>query len=58
MKILVDLLTVIGAATVVSTIGLVIFMIIDGRRVTRGSNVCGSLWYKVDILNYSFYKTS
>ena len=32
MKILVDLLTAIGAATVVSTIGLVIFMIIDGRR--------------------------
>ena len=32
MKILVDLLTTIGAATVVSTIGLVILMIIDGRR--------------------------
>lgn len=32
MKILVDLLAAIGAATVVSTIGLVIFMIIDGRR--------------------------
>ena len=32
MKILVDLLTAIGAATVVSTIGLVILMIIDGRR--------------------------
>ena len=32
MKILVDLLTAIGAATVVSMIGLVIFMIIDGRR--------------------------
>ena len=32
MKILVDLLTAIGAATVVSTIGLVIFMIINGRR--------------------------
>ena len=32
MKILVDLLTAIGAATVVSTIGLAIFMIINGRR--------------------------
>lgn len=33
MKILVDLLAAIGAATVVSTmIGLVILMIIDGRR--------------------------
>ena len=32
MKILVDILAVIGAATVVSTIGLVILMIIDGRR--------------------------
>ena len=32
MKILVDLLTAIGAATVVSTIGLIILMIIDGRR--------------------------
>lgn len=32
MKILVDLLATIGAATVVSTIGLVILMIIDGKR--------------------------
>jgi len=32
MKILVDILAVIGASTVVSTIGMVIVMIIDGRR--------------------------
>lgn len=32
MRILIDILAVIGAATVVSTIGLVIFMIIDGKR--------------------------
>lgn len=32
MRILIDILAVIGAATVVSTICLVIFMIIDGRR--------------------------
>jgi len=32
MKILVDLLAAIGAATVVSAIGLVILMIIDRRR--------------------------
>ncbi len=33
MKILVDILAVIGAVTVVSTIGMVIIvMIIDGRR--------------------------
>ena len=32
MKILVDILAVIGASTVVSTIGRVIVMIIDGRR--------------------------
>ena len=32
MKILVDILAVIGAATVVTTIGLVIVMIIDRRR--------------------------
>ena len=32
MRILIDILAAIGAATVVSTIGLVILMIIDGRR--------------------------
>jgi len=32
LEILVDLLTAIGAATVVTTIGLVILMIIDRRR--------------------------
>lgn len=32
MKILIDVLAVIGAITVVSTIGMVIVMIIDGRR--------------------------
>ena len=32
MKILVDILAVIGAITVVSTIGMVIVMIIDRRR--------------------------
>lgn len=32
MRILIDILAVIGAITVVSTIGLVILMIIDGRR--------------------------
>lgn len=32
MKILVDILAVIAPITVVSTIGMVIVMIIDGRR--------------------------
>jgi hypothetical protein len=32
MRILIDILAVIGAITVVSTIGTVIVMIIDGRQ--------------------------